>query len=85
LVPAAVAEEVGAVAVAVLVPVAEGVVVVAVVVVEVAEEGVVAPASLNRLVRRKAKHLRKNQLESPYPHLAGGRYCGLSIPTHCHL
>jgi hypothetical protein len=52
----------------------------------VAEEvAVVAPASVNMLGHRKAKRLRKNQRESLYPHLAGGRYCGLSIPTHSHL
>jgi len=46
---------------------------------------VVAPASVNMLGHRKAKRLRKNQRESLYPHLAGDRYCGLSIPTHSHL
>jgi hypothetical protein len=46
---------------------------------------VVAPASVNTLVRRKAKRLRKNQRESLYPHLAGGRYCGLPIPIYFHL
>jgi len=52
----------------------------------VAEEVVVvAPASVNMLGHRKAKRLRKNQRESLYPHLAGDRYCGLSIPTHSHL
>jgi ribonuclease HII len=52
----------------------------------VAEEvAVVAPASVNMLGHRKAKRLRKNQRESLYPHLAGDRYCGLSIPTHSHL
>jgi len=61
-------------------------VVVAEEVVEVAEEAaVVAPASVNRLGHRKAKRLRKTQRESLYPHLAGDRYCGLSIPTHSHL
>ena len=44
-----------------------------------------APASVNMLGHRKAKRLRKNQRESLYPHLAGDRYCGLSIPTHSHL
>ena len=44
-----------------------------------------APASVNMLGHRKAKRLQKNQRESLYPHLAGGRYCGLSIPTHSHL
>ena len=53
----------------------------------VVAEGVVgvAPASVNTLGHRKAKRLQKNQRESLYPHLAGGRYCGLSIPTHSHL
>jgi hypothetical protein len=37
---------------------------------------VAAPASVNTPVRRKAKRFRKNQRESPYPHLAGDRYCG---------
>jgi hypothetical protein len=46
---------------------------------------VVAPASVNMLGHRKAKRRRKNQRESLYPHLAGDRYCGLSIPTHSHL
>jgi hypothetical protein len=46
---------------------------------------VVTPASVNMLGHRKAKRLRKNQRESLYPHLAGDRYCGLSIPTHSHL
>ena len=57
------------------------------VVAEVAAEevAVVAPASVNMLGHRKAKRLRKNQRESLYPHLAGDRYCGLSIPTHSHL
>jgi hypothetical protein len=61
--------------------------VVAEAVVAVAEEVVVvaAPASVNTLGHRKAKRLRKNQRESLYPHLAGDRYCGLSIPTHSHL
>ena len=49
------------------------------------EVAVVAPASVNMLGHRKAKRLRKNQRESLYPHLAGDRYCGLSIPTHSHL
>jgi hypothetical protein len=35
-----------------------------------------APASVNTLAHRKAKRFRKNQRESPYPHLAGDRYCG---------
>jgi hypothetical protein len=61
-------------------------VVVAEEVVEVEEEvAVAAQASVNTLGHRKAKHLRKTQRESLYPHLAGGRYCGLSIPTHSHL
>jgi len=63
--------------------------VVVVAAVAVAEEEVVAavaaPASVNTLGHRKAKRLRKNQRESLYPHLAGDRYCGLSIPTHSHL
>jgi hypothetical protein len=54
-------------------------------VVVVEEAAVVAPASVNMLDHRKAKRLRKNQRESLCPHLAGGRYCGLSIPTHSHL
>jgi hypothetical protein len=56
-------------------------------VVAVAEEvvAVAAPASENTLGHRKAMRLRKNQRESLYPHLAGDRYCGLSIPTHSHL
>jgi hypothetical protein len=52
---------------------------------EVAVVAVVAPASVNMLGHRKAKRRRKNQRESLYPHLAGDRYCGLSIPTHSHL
>jgi hypothetical protein len=81
-VPVAVAEEVVVVEVPALVsaPVAEEVVEV-----EVVEVVVAAPASVNTLGHRKAKRLRKNQRESLYPHLAGGRYCGLSIPTHSHL
>ena len=59
--------------------------VVAEVVVVAEEVAVVAPASVNMLGHRKAKRLRKTQRESLYPHLAGGRYCGLSIPTHSHL
>jgi hypothetical protein len=82
-VPAAVAEEVVVVAVPALV---SAPVVVAEVVVEVEEEvAVAAPASVNTLGHRKAKRLRKTQRESLYPHLAGDRYCGLSIPTHSHL
>jgi hypothetical protein len=54
-------------------------------VVVVEEAPVVAPASVNMLDHRKAKRLRQNQRESLYPHLAGDRYCGLSIPTHSHL
>jgi hypothetical protein len=79
-VPVAVAEEV-VVAVPALVsaPVAGVAEVVAV------EVAVVAPASVNMLGHRKAKRRRKNQRESLYPHLAGDRYCGLSIPTHSHL
>ena len=64
-------------------------VVVVVVAVAVAEEEVVAavaaPASVNTLGHRKAKRLRKYRRESLYPHLAGGRYCGLPILTHSHL
>ena len=61
-------------------------VVVAEEVVEVEEEvAVAAPASVNTLGHRKAKRLRKTQRESLYPHLAGDRYCGLSIPMHSHL
>jgi hypothetical protein len=80
-VPAAVAEEVVVVAVPAVVSapvvVAEE---------EVEEEvAVAAPASVNTLGHRKAKRLRKTQRESLYPHLAGDRYCGLSIPTHSHL
>ena len=66
-------------------PVAVVVEVVEVVVVAAEEVAVVAPASVNMLGHRKAKRLRKNQRESLYPHLAGGRYCGLPIPTHSHL
>jgi hypothetical protein len=81
-VPVAVAEEVVVVEVPALVsaPVAE-----VVVEVEVVEVEVAAPASVNTLGHRKAKRLRKTQRESLYPHLAGDRYCGLSIPTHSHL
>jgi len=82
-VPVAVAEEEVVVEVPALVsaPVAEEVVEVEVEV----EVEVAAPASVNTLGHRKAKRLRKTQRESLYPHLAGGRYCGLSIPTHSHL
>jgi hypothetical protein len=84
-VPVAVAEEVVVVAVAVP-AVVSAPVVVAEEVVEVEEEvAVAAPASVNTLGHRKAKRLRKTQRESLYPHLAGDRYCGLSIPTHSHL
>jgi len=55
------------------------------VVVVVEEVVAAAPASENTLGHRKAKRLRKNQRESLCPHLAGDRYCGLSIPTHSHL
>jgi len=74
-----VAKEVAVVAVPALVsaPVAE--------VVVAKEVAVVAPASVNMLGNRKAKRLRQNERESLYPHLAGDRYCGLSIPTHSHL
>jgi len=84
-VPVAVAEEV--VVVAVPVPaVVSAPVVVAEEEVEVEEEvAVAAPASVNTLGHRKAKRLRKTQRESLYPHLAGDRYYGLSIPTHSHL
>jgi len=82
-VPAAVAEVVVVVAVPALV---SAPVVVVEEVVEVEEEvAVAAPASVNTLGHRKAKRLRKTQRESLYPHLAGDRYCGLSIPTHSHL
>jgi len=84
-VPVAVAEVVVVVAVPAVV---SAPVVVAEEVVEVEEEvavAVAAPASVNTLGHRKAKRLRKTQRESLYPHLAGDRYCGLSIPTHSHL
>jgi hypothetical protein len=58
---------------------------VAEVVVAAEEVAGVAPASVNMLGHRKAKRLRQNQRESLYPHLAGGRYYDLSIPTHSHL
>jgi hypothetical protein len=35
---------------------------------------VAAPASINKLARRKAKRFRKNQRESLYLYLTGGRY-----------
>jgi hypothetical protein len=35
---------------------------------------VAAPASINKLARRKAKRFRKNQRESLYLYLGGGRY-----------
>jgi len=82
-VPVAVAEEVVVVVVAVPALVSAPVAVVAEVVAE--EVVVVAPASVNMLGHRKAKRLQKNQRESLYPHLAGDRYYGLSIPTHSHL
>jgi hypothetical protein len=77
-----VAEEV-VVAVPALVSAPVAVVAEVVVAEEVAE--VMAPASVNTLGHRKAKRLRKTQRESLYPHLAGDRYYGLSIPTHSHL
>ena len=48
-------------------------------------EVAVVPTSVDKLARRKAERRLKPQRESLYPHLAGDRYCGLSIPTHSHL